>query len=171
MSFLSQLLLPSLIRCAVVSRKWSLSSYLNYDIIILGYRKGHHYSDYFYMQFLIAGADKRNKGDYFASLIAKVVATSLVQYTPPFLFYLIFFLGECLVIYGVLTCSTRLRPLVEHKYCRILLICPEILECRTSNSHIKIMIIQQPGRSSTLQGQWNKNIYVYSCFLHPYEHY
>jgi hypothetical protein len=36
------------------------------------------YPDEFSMQFLITGADKRNKGEYFASLIAKVV-TSLVQ--------------------------------------------------------------------------------------------
>jgi len=43
-----------------------------------------------HMQFLISGGDKRNKGDYFASLIAKVLPHSISS-TFPFCSFLLFF--------------------------------------------------------------------------------
>lgn len=43
-----------------------------------------------HMQFLISGGDKRNKGDYFASLIAKALPHSISS-TFPFYSFLPFF--------------------------------------------------------------------------------
>ena len=66
MSFLSHLLWLSLIRYFSCLHKWFLSSHPTMLSLIL--TKEH-------MQFLISGRDKRNKGDYFASLIAKVTTS------------------------------------------------------------------------------------------------